>query len=266
VSEPSDLARVASLLTTRLYGRSLEVLAETGSTNDDARAAAERGVPRGHVVVADAQRSGRGARGAVWSSPPGSDLYVSIVERLELAPRDVATLTLAVGLGVREACAALLSARGAQAPVTVKWPNDVRIGERHHERKCAGILVESSSMGDKLGPIVIGIGLDVNRTQWPPELESIATSLRDACGGALDRAEVLATLLGRVESAVDRLAQNGAAAVIAELREHLAMVGDEVEIDGRAGTLAGIDDDGLLLVREGAQLRRVASGTLRRRG
>ena len=101
MSGPSDLARTPSLLATRLYGRSLEVLAETGSTNDDARAAAERCVARGHVVVADAQRSGRGARGAVWSSPPGTDLYLSIVERLELAPREVATLTLAVGLGVR---------------------------------------------------------------------------------------------------------------------------------------------------------------------
>ena len=65
---------------------------------------------------------------------------------------------------------------------------------------------------------------------------------------------------------MDELAQNGAAATIGALREHLAMVGDEIEIDGRAGVLAGIDDDGLLLVREGAQLRRVASGTLRRRG
>ena len=83
---------------------------------------------------------------------------------------------------------------------------------------------------------------------------------------ALDRAEVLASLLLHVESAVDELAQNGAAATIGALREHLAMVGDEIEIDGRAGVLAGIDDDGLLLVREGAQLRRVASGTLRRRG
>ncbi len=110
------------------------------------------------------------------------------------------------------------------------------------------------------------MSLDVNRTHWPPELESIATSLRGAASESLDRAEVLASLLLHVESAVDELAQNGAAATIGALREHLAMVGDEIEIDGRAGVLAGIDDDGLLLVREGAQLRRVASGTLRRRG
>jgi len=159
VSGARELEGLASRLTTRVYGRSLEVLAETGSTNDDARTAAERGAPRGHVIVADAQRSGRGARGAVWSSPPGTDLYLSIVERLELAPRDVATLTLAVGLGVRDACATLLGAHGAAPAVTVKWPNDVRVGDR----KCAGVLVESSSMGEQLGPIVIGIGLDVNR-------------------------------------------------------------------------------------------------------
>lgn len=265
MSGPRDLARVSSLLTTRAYGRSLDVLAETGSTNDDARAAAERGAPRGHVVVADAQRSGRGARGAAWSSPPGSDLYLSIVERLDLAPREIATLTLAVGLGVRAACAELLSACGAVAPVTVKWPNDVRIGERHDARKCAGILVESSSMGERVGPIVIGIGLDVNRAAWPEELGRIATSLREACGATLDRAEVLATLLEHVEAAVDRLASQGAGAVIAELRGHLAMVGDPVEIDGHTGVLEGIDDDGLLLLRDETGVRRIASGTLRAR-
>ena len=79
---PADLApeRVLSLLATKRYGRSLEVLARTGSTNDDARAATS--APDGHVIVADAQDAGRGSRGRSWSSPPGSDLYFSVVARL----------------------------------------------------------------------------------------------------------------------------------------------------------------------------------------
>ena len=156
MSEPSDLARVASLLTTRLYGRSLEVLAETGSTNDDARAAAERGVPRGHVVVADAQRSGRGARGAVWVSPPGTDLYVSIVERLELAPREVATLTLAVGLGdtredVLAAYADVPAGEDAEPREDPDQPDRVRIGNAYAclsfsltDGRVSGILLGST--------------------------------------------------------------------------------------------------------------------------
>jgi BirA family biotin operon repressor/biotin-[acetyl-CoA-carboxylase] ligase len=258
----ADLERVRTLLSTRtgVYGRSLDLRAETDSTNDDARAAADAGAPRGHVVVADAQRAGRGGRGSVWSSPGGTDLYVSIVERLELAPRALSVLTLAVGLGVRDACAACLTDRGVEA--RVKWPNDVRLGDR----KCAGILVESSSLGERLGPIVIGIGLDVNRAAWPDELRDVATSLREWSGAPLDRGEVLVTLFASVEARVELLVREGPDAIVAELRRHLALVGRAVRVDAIDGVLEGIDDEGRLLLRtDNGGLTRLRSGTLRER-
>ncbi|GAB4215208.1 MAG: biotin--[acetyl-CoA-carboxylase] ligase [Sandaracinaceae bacterium] len=257
---PGDLARVSEHLATRVYGRSLDVRASTSSTNDDAREAASRGAPRGHVVVADAQTAGRGARGRTWASPPGTDLYVSIVERPDLTPRELAAITLAVGLGVRDACAAVLAQRGGTARVDVKWPNDVRIDGL----KCAGVLVESSSVGDALGPVILGIGLDVNRTTWPDDLRGIATSLA-AHVGPLDRARVLATLLRCVEARVESLVRDGAPATIAALRPHLAMVGEEVEIDGVPARLEGLDDDGALRVRCDGRSVRVTSGVLRAR-
>lgn len=240
-----------------VYGRSLSIVRETGSTNDDARSAAEAGAVRGHVVVADAQRSGRGARGSVWSSPGGRDLYVSIVERIDLSPRAMSVLTLAVGLGVRDACVSLL---GEGVEVSVKWPNDVRIAGK----KCAGILVESSSVGERIGPIVIGIGLDVNRDAWPDELAEIATSLRAVKGAELDRAAALVALLGRVEARVDQLSAEGPEAIVAALRPHLAWVGERVRVEATEGVLEGIDDEGVLLVRGGDGVSaRVRSGTLR---
>ncbi len=258
---PPDLerARLALSRGAGLYGRSLELHAEVGSTNDDARAAAERGAPRGHVVLADAQRTGRGARGSAWSSPAGTDLYLSVVERLDLGPRTLGVLTLAVGLGVRDACARLLSDRGAE--VRVKWPNDVRIGDR----KCAGILVESSSVGERLGAIVVGIGLDVNRTDWPAELRDVATSLCEAAGVPLDRGEALVTLLASVEARVEELVRRGPDAIVAALRPHLAFVGRAVRVDGLEGMLEGLDDDGALLLRTRDALLRLRSGTLRER-
>jgi len=251
--------RIASLLTTTCYGRSLDVRARTGSTNDDARDAAAAGAPRGHVVVADAQERGRGSHGREWSSPAGVDLYLSIVERVTLPPSAIATVTLAVGLGVTDAIASLSPELGSR--VRVKWPNDAWIDRK----KTAGVLVESSSSGAVQGPVILGIGLGVNRIEWPPELASSATSLRDASPGkpVFDRDVVLATLLASVERAIDALVRYGVGPTVARLDERLAMRGEDVAIDDRRGVLLGLDPRGALRVRTPEGERTILSGTLR---
>jgi len=243
-----DAARITERLTTRRLGRSLDVRAETGSTNDDARAA--EGAPDGHVVVADAQTAGRGSHGRTWASPPGTDLYFSIVLREGLLAARLPPLTLAVGLGVARACEAVTGAR-----FTIKWPNDVR----HGERKCAGILVESVSAGARVERVVIGIGLDVNREDFG-ELAGVATSLRRVTGAALDRETVLAEALGCVEEEIDRFLRVGPAAIVPRVEARLAWRGEAVECDGMRGTLEGLHDDGALIVGG----RAVVAGTLRR--
>lgn len=256
-------ARISAALTTAHYGRSLDVRATTGSTNDDAREAAAAGAARGHVVVANTQDRGRGSHGRAWSSPPGVDLYLSIVERVVLEPASISALTLAVGLGVTDAIATLVP---ALAPaVRVKWPNDAWIDRN----KTAGILVESSSSGAVQGPVVIGIGLGVNRLDWPDELRGQATSLLDAmraldAGTApFDREVVLAVLLGSVERAVDAFVRDGVRATVAQLEPRLALRGEEVEIDGARGTLLGLDERGALRVQTSTGVRTILSGTLR---
>jgi BirA family biotin operon repressor/biotin-[acetyl-CoA-carboxylase] ligase len=246
-----DPERIASALNGRSYGRSIELKERTGSTNDDVREAAASGASSGHVIVADAQDNGRGAHGRVWSSPPGEDLYFSILERRPLDGSQLPWLTLAVGLGVRDAVS-------TWAPeVRCKWPNDVLIGER----KCAGILVESSSMGQRVGPFVIGVGLDVNRTVFAPDLIETATSLRLASGQTLSRETVLADVLGAIEARVDQLHAGQRDALKRDLERHLAWVGQRVRIDSHEGTLLGIHDDGALRLSGG---ERILSGTLRR--
>lgn len=263
-----DPARIAALLSTERYGRALDVRAETGSTNDDARAAADHGAARGHVVVADAQRRGRGSHGRVWSSPAGTDLYLSIVERVALPPPSIPVLTLAVGLGVARTVEALVPGRA----VRVKWPNDVWIDGR----KCAGILVESSSTGGSIDAFVVGIGLGVNRTRWPSELEGTATSLRAARAAAagraaedeppLDREAVLARLLGEVEAAVATLATRGPAPIVEGVRARLALVGEAVRVGHVHGTLLGLAASGALRVEVAPGLvRELVAGTLRAR-
>lgn len=253
MSELSEAA-ISDALATQRYGRSLTVLSVTDSTNDDARAAALNGAPDGHVVLADHQRAGRGARGAAWTSPAGTDLYLSIVCRAPVPLSSLAPLTLAVGLGVAHTVDERIDGE-----TQLKWPNDVHIDGK----KCAGVLIESLSVGDHVESLVIGIGLDVNRPAFGPGLASIATSLHLATGADHDRSQVCASLLGHVERWVDRFVAEGTAGVVPAVQARLAWRGRIVDAGGRIGVLAGLGPDGSLLIRDGEQTVSVCSGTLR---
>jgi BirA family biotin operon repressor/biotin-[acetyl-CoA-carboxylase] ligase len=135
----------------------------------------------------------------------------------------------------------------------VKWPNDIWV----ERRKCAGILVESRTLGRELDSVIIGVGLNVNRTDWPPELEGLATSLRSESPGEarFDRAEVFAAVLSSMERWVGRFIRDGAAAVVNALRPSLALVGQRVRWEDGEGVFEGIGQDGAARVRTDAGLR-----------
>src|SRR5439155_24048629 len=110
-----DAALRATASARGIFGTRVFYFAETGSTNDVAALAAERGEPDGTLVIAAAQTAGRGRLGRTWYSPPGAGLYVSAVLRdAAIAP----WLTLAGGVGVAEG---LRAATGL--PMQLKWPN-----------------------------------------------------------------------------------------------------------------------------------------------
>jgi BirA family biotin operon repressor/biotin-[acetyl-CoA-carboxylase] ligase len=251
-----DTSRIAAQLRTERFGRSLRALSLTGSTNDDARADALAGAADGHVVVADQQSSGRGSQGRQWLSPGGRDLYVSIVARPSVAFRMLPTLTLAVGLGVALAVDELLGS----ARSSVKWPNDVWIARK----KVAGILVEASTVGSEVSAVIIGIGLNVNRTGFDPELVDHATSLHLASGRELEREHALCTLLAHVERSVDRWARDGEHAIITEVDARLAFRGEPVTHDGQAATLLGLAANGAIRLKtsQGEVFERVSGRLL----
>ena len=255
-AEELELERLTELLTTERWGRSLDLLDSTESTMDDALQAASSGAPDGHVILANEQTMGRGAHGRTWTSPSGQDLYLSVVSRPAVPLSSSAVLTLAVGLGVRETVAALIPNRH----VKVKWPNDIWV----EGRKCAGILVESRATGSEMDAAIVGIGLNVNRTEWPPELEGLASSVRVERGDEqnLDRGAVFAALLRAVERWVDLLEDAGAQPIVDALREHLALLGERVECGGLVGVFEGIATDGSALVRTDEGVQTVRAGHL----
>jgi BirA family biotin operon repressor/biotin-[acetyl-CoA-carboxylase] ligase len=214
----------------------------TESTNDDALAAAKAGAPHGALFGAEAQARGRGRRGSEWLSAPGAGLWFSLLLRPELSAEATPGLALCAGLAVREAVAQRLA-----VPVTVKWPNDVWAGER----KLAGVLVESQLSGARISSVVVGIGINVEQREFPPELTHIATSLALLEASARDREQLLADVLVAFEARLALLQTGGMRALADELRRHDALLDLKLSVDGREGVGVGIDDAGRLLLRLG---------------
>jgi len=142
--------------------------AETVSTNLDARAGRH-----GDVYAADFQTAGRGRLDHKWLSPPGTNLMMSAVLSVaDLPPDHVATLPLAIGLAVAQTIEKFILPSPIPHPSSpipsLKWPNDILV----NGKKLAGILCER-----KDDNVIVGIGVNVNQTEFPLEIAERATSL-----------------------------------------------------------------------------------------
>ena len=221
-----------------------------GSTNDAAASLSE-----GAVVVADQQTAGRGRRGHAWFSPPASGLYISVVLAPRLATIDPLRATQLITLGAGVAIAeALETAAGLRAEL--KWPNDLYAGRR----KLAGILAESS--GDT---VILGYGINVLPSAFPPELRDRATSIESEVGRDVDRSELFVETLAALSRRYGDLLNGRFDAILDAWRRRApGAVGARVArtVDGavESGVTEGIDDRGALLVRVGDRTRRIVSG------
>lgn len=242
-------------------GRPVTVAAVTASTNDDARRAAAAGAPHGALFLADAQTKGRGRGGHAWHSPPGENLYMSIVLRPRVELAALPTLALVLGLCVARAVDGALGAEGMRAGI--KWPNDVIVDGR----KIAGLLVESSLRGGALEAVVAGVGLNVRATVFPEEIADRATSLARLGARELDRAQVAARVLAALGAALPAFEARGLESFIAELDRRDVLRGVPIEVGEACGTAEGIDASGFLQIRgEDGVLRAVGAGSVVARG
>jgi len=194
--QPVTSHAVTMALCTKTLGRSLHILDETPSTNSAALALAQAGAPDGTVVVADTQTSGRGRLGRQWYSPPGKNLYCSIILRRSLSPEQVSHWLSWVPLLSAVAVARAIQVISGLRP-SLKWPNDILM----EQRKVGGLLCESSGTGTPNAFVIVGIGLNVNmwRDAFPDDLRDLATSLAAEAGRPFDRAVLLATFLSELE-------------------------------------------------------------------
>jgi BirA family biotin operon repressor/biotin-[acetyl-CoA-carboxylase] ligase len=230
---PEDLNKYVIELALRgRFGRPFEYFDEVGSTNIEALEWSRHGAPHGAIVVTDHQTQGRGRHGRSWFSEPGSALQLSLILRPVL-PLDVfGLITTALGLACAQAIEDLTGLRTA-----LKWPNDVTV----ERRKLAGILVETRVVGHKVDVAVAGIGINVVEPQaWPSGVaaSSIGGELeRRGKDPGIDRSQLLAVLLERIESAYALVETGrGAAAILDLATERSEVLGQEVVVRRSDGT------------------------------
>lgn len=254
-----DAAAIATYAGEASSRLAIELVDVADSTNSMLMARAAAGAASGTVLAAEWQESGRGRRGRAWHAGLGGGITFSLLWRFTQGPSALAGLSLAAGLALARATAAL----GA-GDVELKWPNDVlwRGG------KLAGLLIEMH--GDALGPsaVVIGIGINVRLSDAVRgRIDQPAQDLEAACGGAIDRNAVLGRVLAELTSMLDAFSREGFAPLRAEWERHHAHQDKPVTVtlpDGRRhdGVARGVGDDGALLFETGSAVRRLHSAEL----
>ena len=270
MSDAIDLCRLEEALAGAACPYQLHHFASVGSTNQLALEAAQSGAPHGSVWIAEEQTAGRGRGGHQWHSAPGEGLYLSILLRPRMALTQALWLSLATALAVQSAFS-----RVADAKADIRWPNDLLLDEK----KCGGILVETSAVSASnhapamLRYAVIGIGINMNHQSFPPELQALATSLRQHTRREWRREPLLIELLRALEREIEWLEaeQAGTPAAPPLLHRFAAAstwVSDKrVRVDeagGYTGLTAGLDRHGFLRVAgDDGVLHTVLSGGVR---
>ncbi|NTU88489.1 MAG: biotin--[acetyl-CoA-carboxylase] ligase [Actinobacteria bacterium] len=231
----------------KVRGCEIVVREVTGSTNDDAKELARSGAPEKTVVVATRQLAGRGRLGRTWVSPEGG-LYISFVFRPQAGFEAISSLGLVLGLGVLDALYCL----GAKQ-TQLKWPNDIVAPQG----KLCGILTETVCRASRVEAIIVGMGINVNRSLETP---TGVTTLSDLLGEEQDLAGIAAALIDGVCSIYEEwlACASDFGCFSARYTDALVIMGEEVcvrRIDGHVearGLVKGVDSMGRLLVGDAA--------------
>ena len=251
---PSELK---GLLNTKWMGHVIHYFQVVDSTNAEAYQLAVRGAGEGEIVIAESQTKGRGRLGRDWFSPPYLNLYLSAVLRPSMPPHQTSLITLMAAVAVAEAVEEFSGLRP-----TIKWPNDLLMGNR----KLAGLLNEIQSETDRIHFVILGIGMNLNivSRHLPRKLRPLATSLKMETGGSVSRKEFVRCLLGELETWYETLRHQGGAPILEAWREWAQIRGRPVQVtsfgERLTGTAIDVDSEGRLILetRDGQQKRVVA--------
>jgi BirA family biotin operon repressor/biotin-[acetyl-CoA-carboxylase] ligase len=236
---------VQDQLDTDRFGQAMRGFETVTSTNTEAADWAREGASEGSVVVAEYQSAGRGRHGRTWTAKKGQNLMFSVVLRPDLAAERLGLIPVAASVAVAEAIDAFVSPHRA----VLKWPNDVLL----EGRKTCGMLLESSLSGQREARVVVlGVGMNVNQTDFPKALADTATSLRLTTGRAVSRPPLFARLLRRLEARYDAVQTGYDDEVRAAFHDRLATLGERTTLrvaetgETLTGIVRGVTETGAL--------------------
>ncbi len=244
-------------LETSYIGHDIRYYSEVDSTNQVAKELAEEGASEGTIIIAEVQRRGRGRRGKRWLSPEGG-VWMSIILRPGIPPAKAPLLTLVTGVAVAKT---LQTECGLD--VGIKWPNDILIGDK----KVCGILTEAEADKGTLDYVVVGIGIDLNvdLEEFPPELKDGATSLQQELQREIYGVGVVQRFLKNFEELYEEFKDSQFPEILSEWRRLSKTIGRYVEVHKKGrivyGEAVGITKDGILVLElDDGTLRKIISG------
>jgi BirA family biotin operon repressor/biotin-[acetyl-CoA-carboxylase] ligase len=249
-----DLKKFDIRLETEWLGRSFLYLEEVDSTNNFFMEKGNEDV-NGAVLLAEKQTEGKGRLDRQWYSSKAMNLTFSflITDRVVLS-KPLIPVNFALAISVAETIETLY-----QIKTQVKWPNDVLVGGK----KIAGILLESSSTGNKINRLVAGIGINVNQIHFQGSYMLEPTSVINEAGMEVEREKLLAELLNNFEDIIS-IAVKHPAIIFNKWRERCPFIGDKIHIarDGKDlfGVFDDIDDEGNLLLRQDDEILKIQYG------
>jgi BirA family biotin operon repressor/biotin-[acetyl-CoA-carboxylase] ligase len=240
ISYDIDEDSINAVLETKVIGLNIVYLHSVESTMDIARDLAEDKVPEGTLVIAEEQTKGRGRFNRVWISPAGENLHMSLILYPEMSY--LSQIGMVCSLAIAKALRSFIT---EENKITIKWPNDVRVGAK----KIAGILIENNITEGIRQVCIAGIGLNINSdTQEFPDISSASTSIAMELGNKVDRLEVIKRVLMHFEELYFYVQSGGRindewASFVDTIGKHIKLVWGENSYEGYA---EGIDDDGSL--------------------
>jgi BirA family biotin operon repressor/biotin-[acetyl-CoA-carboxylase] ligase len=240
-------------------GREILFFPEVDSTNQQARDHSLKGAGEGLVIMAECQLKGKGRLGRQWQSPPGVNLYASIILRPAISPGVAQQITLLAGVAGAKALA-----RVTGLDTRIKWPNDIFV----HGKKVAGILSEMEAEGGGTRFIILGVGVNVNwqKEDIPTDLREMATSLRAEAGREFSRAKVAAEVFEELEKEYALFLKERFSPRLRDEWNQLSWINQKwatLTVMGEKfeGRVLGLDTDGaLLLVNPEGEIQRFIAG------